>query len=177
MESADDHRYPGRPQRPGAVHHARELVRLHADEADHAEAAVVLDLAGDAVRPDAGVGLVDGEDLDRHVLAKDLIFHAFLSDAEQAGERIGGERRLPPLDDVALVVVVRRLDKEKQKTSARAISGISRSPRAQWPAESGPAPAPLTSATVTSPRPNAQSRGLDPEGRVVWLQRVTVTRK
>ena len=78
------------------------LIRLHADEADHAEAAVVLDLADDAVRPDAGVGLVDGEDLDVHVLAKDLIFHAFLGDAEQAGERIGRQRRLPPLDDVAL---------------------------------------------------------------------------
>ena len=53
------------------------------------------------------------------VLAKDLIFHAFLRDAEQAGERIGGQRRLPPLDDVAFVVVMRRLDEEKQKTSAR----------------------------------------------------------
>ena len=47
MESADDHRHAGGPQRPGAVHRARELVRLHADEADHAEAAIVLDLAGD----------------------------------------------------------------------------------------------------------------------------------
>ena len=106
MESADDHRHSGPPQGPGAIHHAGELVRLHADEADHAEAAVVLYLAGDTVHPDTGVGLVDGEDLDVHVLAKDLIFHAFLRDAEQAGEGIRRQRRLPPLDDVALVVVV-----------------------------------------------------------------------
>src|SRR5271155_2512264 len=69
-------------------------------------------------RADAGVGLVDGEDLDVHVLAKDLVFHAFLGDAEQAGERIGRQRRFPPLDDVALVVVMRRLDEKKQKSSA-----------------------------------------------------------
>ena len=118
MESANDHRHARRPQSPRAVHRAGKLVRLHADEADHAKAAIVLNLAGDVVRPDAGIGLVDREDLDRDVLAKDLIFHAFLSNAEQAGERIGRQRRLPPLDDVALVVVMRRLDKEKQKTSA-----------------------------------------------------------
>ena len=88
MEAADDHRHAGSPQGAGAVHNPRKLVRLDADESDHAEAAVVLNLASDLVRPDAGVGLVDGEDLDVHVLAKDLIFHAFLSDAEQAGERI-----------------------------------------------------------------------------------------
>ena len=117
MESADDHRDARGPQGAGAIHCAGELIRLHADEADHAKAAVVLNLAGDALRPDAGVGLVDGEDLDVHVLAKDLIFHAFLRDAEQAGERIGGQRRLPPLDDVALVVVMRRLDKEQHKSS------------------------------------------------------------
>ncbi len=67
MESADDHRHARRPKRPGAIHHPRELIRLHADESDHAEAAVVLYLAGDSVHPDTGVGLVDGEDLDVHV--------------------------------------------------------------------------------------------------------------
>ena len=138
MESADDHRHPGRPQRPGAIHHARELVRLHADEADHAEAAVVLYLAGDTVHPDTGVGLVDGEDLDVHVLAKDLIFHAFLRDAEQAGERIRRQRRLPPLDDVALVVVMRRLDQEKQKSSTLGDIRHSGSPRNYAPPNSCP---------------------------------------
>jgi hypothetical protein len=106
MESADDNRHAGGPQGPGAVHHAGKLIRLDTDESDHAKAAVVLDLASDLVRPNAGVGLVDGEDLDRDILAKDLIFHAFLRDAKQAGERIRRQRRLPPLDDVALLVVM-----------------------------------------------------------------------
>ena len=55
-----------------------------------------------------------------YVLAEDLIFHAFLGDAKQAGERIGRQRRLPPLDDVALVVVMRRLNQEEQEASAAA---------------------------------------------------------
>ena len=88
MESTDDDGHASRPQRPRTVHHSRKLVRLHADEAHHAETAIVLNLASDFVRLNAGIGLVDGEDLDVHVLAKDLFFHAFLRDAEQAGERI-----------------------------------------------------------------------------------------
>ena len=139
MESADDNRDPGRPKRPSAVHHPRELIRLHADETDHAKAAVVLDLAGDALGADAGVGLVDGEDLDVHVLAKNLIFHAFLRDAKQAGERIRGQRRLPPLDDIALVVVVRRLDQEQQKSSTRYAVRHPGSPRNDGPPNSCPA--------------------------------------
>ena len=118
METADDNRHASRPQRPRTVHHPRELVRLHTDKSDHAKAAIVLNLTDDVVRPNAGVGLVDGKDLDRDVLAKDLIFHAFLRDAEQTGERVGRQRRLPPLDDVALVVVMRRLDQKKQKPAA-----------------------------------------------------------
>ena len=157
MEPADNHRYPDGPQGAGAVHHARELVRLYADEADHAKAAIVLDLTDDVVRPDAGVGLVDGKDLDRDVLAKDLIFHAFLRDAEQAGERIGRQRRLPPLDDVTLVVVMRRLDKEKQKTSACSDIRHPGSPRDYGPPESGLALAAFATSIVTSPRPKAQS--------------------
>ena len=37
MEPADDDRDAGGAQRPGDVERARELVRLHADQADHAE--------------------------------------------------------------------------------------------------------------------------------------------
>ena len=38
MEAADAHRHAGRPQRPGDIHDAGELVRLHAGEADQAAA-------------------------------------------------------------------------------------------------------------------------------------------
>ncbi len=173
MEPADHHGHACSPQRLRAVHHARELIRLDADKADHAETAIVLDLTGDAVRPDARVGLVDGKDLDIHVLAKDLIFHAFLRDAEQTGERIGGQRRLPPLDDVPFVVVVRRLDKKKQKSSTRGDIRHVSIPARLRPPESRPAAGAFAIATVTSLRPNAQSR---PGAALSPTRRVMVTR-
>ena len=40
MEAADHHLDAGRAQRPGDVEGARKLVRLHADQADQAEAVV-----------------------------------------------------------------------------------------------------------------------------------------
>ena len=157
VEAADDDWHSGRPHRACAVHHPRVLIRLHPDEADHPEPAVIFDLADDLVRPDAGIGLVNGEDLDVHVLAKDLVFHAFLGDAEQAGERVGRQRRLPPLDDIALVVVMRRLDEKKQKSSAIGDIRHSGSPRNYGPPESCPRPRLLTTPTVNSLWPNAQS--------------------
>ena len=50
MEAADADRDPRRPQRTGDVQRARELIRLHADEADQSQAAVVFDLPRDSVR-------------------------------------------------------------------------------------------------------------------------------
>src|SRR6185437_6103255 len=100
----------------------------------------------------------DGEDLDVDVLAKDLILHAFLRNAEQAGERVGRQRRLPPLDDVALVVVVGALDKEQQKSSALGDIRHVSLPRHDSLPESGPKAATLATRTVTSPRWNSQTR-------------------
>src|SRR5208282_2325832 len=51
-----------------------------------------------------------------------------------AGERVGRQRRLPPLDDVALVVVMRRLDQEQQKSSTLRDIPHSSSPRNTRPA-------------------------------------------
>ena len=72
MEPADADLHSSRPQGAGAVHHEGELVRLDANETDHAEAAIVRDLTGDAVRADARVGFVDRENLDVDVVAKRL---------------------------------------------------------------------------------------------------------
>ena len=69
VESADADGYGRRTQRAREVHDARELVRLRAREA-HEAAASFLDLAGDTVGPDAGVGLVEGKNLDVDVVAQ-----------------------------------------------------------------------------------------------------------
>ena len=117
MEAADADLDACRPQGTGEVQHMRELVRLDADKADEAEAARLLDLPGDAVRADARIGLVDRENLDVDVFAERLGLHRLLRDAEEARERIGRQRRFHPLDDVAVVVVMRRLDQKQQKST------------------------------------------------------------
>ena len=117
MEAADADLDARRPQGTGEVQHMRELVRLDADKAYKSEAARLLDLPGDAVRADARIGLVDRENLDVDVFAERLGLHRLLRDAEEARERIGRQRRFHPLDDVAVVVVMRRLDQKQQKSA------------------------------------------------------------
>ena len=134
MEAADADLDASRPQGTGEVQHMRELVRLDADEADEAEAARLLDLPGDAVRADARIGLVDRENLDVDVFAERLGLHRLLRDAEEARERIGRQRRFHPLDDVAFVVVMRRLDQKQQKSAPfRDFGHGSRLPRSKRP--------------------------------------------
>ena len=50
MEAADHHRHAGGAQRPREVERARKLVRLHADEADHAEAVMPTEPRDDRLR-------------------------------------------------------------------------------------------------------------------------------
>jgi hypothetical protein len=71
------------------------------------------DPANDLVGPDARVGLVPDRDPDLDILAEDLALGAVEREAVQRRERVGRDRRADPLDDVAVVIVVGRLDQEE----------------------------------------------------------------
>ena len=92
-----------------------KLVGLHADQADQPAASAAADLLDDLVGPDAGVGLVPDGDPDLDVVAQHAALGAVERKAVQRRQRVGGNRRARPLDDIALVVVVRRLDQEKME--------------------------------------------------------------
>ena len=109
-------------QRPREVERARELVRLHADQHHHAGAGV-LDHARQACRTDAGVGLVEGVDVDLDVVAEHVPLGAVAGEAVERGERIRRNRRAKPLDDVAVIVVVRRLHQHEAKPPTQASTG------------------------------------------------------
>ena len=98
----------------GDVERARELVRLHADQHHHAGTGG-LDHRRQACRTDAGIGLVEGVDLDLDVIAEHATVRAVAGDAVEAGERVRRDRRAEPLDDVAVIVVMRRLDQHEAK--------------------------------------------------------------
>ena len=110
VETADDDRDPGRTQRLGDVQRARILVRLHADQADKAEILVGAHIGDDAVDAHPRIGLVDRRDVDVDVGAENLALRAIVDQAIDAGQRIRRHRRAVPADDIAVVVIMRRLD-------------------------------------------------------------------
>ena len=110
---------PGRAQRPGDIECAREFVRLHADDPDKAEAAVVGDLrAVMSRRLDARVGLIDRDDVDGEIGAEHLPLGRTVGEAEDGGKRVRRHRRAEPLHDIAVVVVMRRLNEDQLELTA-----------------------------------------------------------
>ena len=87
-----------------------EFVRLHADQADQAEAAVLGDAPRDLARAHAGIGLVDGHDVDRS-RARAAAARRAERKAIDRGKRVRRHGRAQPLHDIAVVVVMRRLDR------------------------------------------------------------------
>ena len=110
VKAADADRQAGGKERPRQIDRARKLVRLHADQADQRLAAGLADFPDDAVRTDAPVGLVVGVQADFDARPQHLAALGVLRQAVQAGERVGRNGRPEPLDGIAVVIVMRRLD-------------------------------------------------------------------
>src|SRR5262249_45685254 len=110
MEAADRDLHAARAELAGDRHGARELIRLDADQADEAIMTRALELARDSLDRDPDIHLVMRIDLDRDVLPEHLPLGPVLRDAIEAGHRIRWNPGLPPLDDIALLVVMGRLD-------------------------------------------------------------------
>src|SRR5215207_4799508 len=115
MEAADDDREAGGTKWPGDVHGTRKLVRLHANKPDHAEAAVARQLRDDSLQIDARVGLVDRRDVDGDVGPEHLPLRGINREAVNGRERVRWHSRAQPLNDVTVVVVMRRLDQDELK--------------------------------------------------------------
>jgi hypothetical protein len=88
---------------------------LHTDQHDHAGAGV-FDQRRQALGTDAGVDLVEGMDVEVDIVAEDAALGAILGEAVQRGQRVRRHRRAHPLDDIAVLVVMRRLDQQEAKT-------------------------------------------------------------
>ncbi|MGC1766629.1 MAG: hypothetical protein WA769_27360 [Pseudolabrys sp.] len=83
---------------------------MHPDQSDQCPAAAFADRADDAVRPYAAVGLVVGVQAELDARPQDVAPPRILGESVETGECIGGDGRADPLDRVAVVVIVRRLD-------------------------------------------------------------------
>ena len=130
VEAADADRDARGAQRPRDVHGARELIGLHADQADQPAASARADLPDQLVGPDAGVGLVADGDPDLDLVTQHLALGAVEREAVERRERVRRDRRAHPLDDVAVVVVVGRLDQEEmEELSCRGLGTDHSGPR------------------------------------------------
>ncbi len=113
MEAANRDRHAERPKLAADVERPGKLIGLNANQRD--ESAAGLDPPGNCRDVDDRVALVQGFDLDIHVGAENAIFRAFRKQAVDAGEAVRGDRRPPPLDDVAVAIVMRGLDQNDCK--------------------------------------------------------------
>ena len=116
MKAAHDHRKPERAELPPEIKRTRILVRLDADQSHHAAAgrANALCHCRDI---DDGVALVAGFDLDVDVGAEHAVARALHDQPVDAGEAVRRQRRAQPLDDVAILVVMRRLDQDDSESA------------------------------------------------------------
>ena len=106
MEAAHRDLDAGVAERLGDVERARKLVRLHADQAEYAEIAVLAEAFDQLLDVDAGIGLVNDVDVDLDVVAQGLALCRIERQAVNGGERIRRDQRPPPADDIAIVVVM-----------------------------------------------------------------------
>src|ERR1700722_17230350 len=109
MKAAHDYVQAQRAELPAEIERARKLVRLHADQPDHA-ATGGADAFGHGGHIDDGVAFVAGIDLNIDIGAEHAIVGAFPHQPIDAGERVRRKGRAQPLDDIAVPVVMRRLD-------------------------------------------------------------------
>ncbi len=113
MEAAHRDLNAGGAERLGDVQRARKLVRLHADQAEHAEIAVLAETPDQLLDVDACIGLVDDVDVDLDVVAQGLALRRIERQAVNRGERVRRDQRPPPADDVAIVVVMRGFQEDE----------------------------------------------------------------
>ncbi len=118
VKTADDDGDTGVAQRLGDMQRARILVRLHTDQADETEIIIGAHVGDDPADADARVGFVDRRDLDIDVGPENFALRAIVEQAEDAGQRIRRHRRAVPADNVAVVVIMRRLHQHDAKALA-----------------------------------------------------------
>ena len=134
MEAADDHGHALRAEWAGDIEGAGILVRLHAHDPNQAEPVMALKLRQQLPDFDARVDLVDHRDVDGGVGSEHAALPRIPTQAVKHGERVRRHEGAHPLNDVAVVVVMRRLDQHELKASLRCTSHSGSRPLPTQPA-------------------------------------------
>ncbi len=117
MEAADRDGHAQAAELAADVERARKLIRLNPDQSDHA--AVGDNAPRNRGNVDDGVALVVDLELDVDLVAKDMALSAFLEQSVDAGQAVRRDGRAAPLDDITVVVVMRRFDQNDPEPAFR----------------------------------------------------------
>src|SRR5262249_21152806 len=90
------------------------------DQADKAEIIVRTHVADDAINAYAGIGFVDGNDIDIDIGAENLTTRTIVNEPVDAGQRVRRHRRAVPANNVTVVIVMRRFNQHDAETLMRA---------------------------------------------------------
>ena len=118
MEAADDDRQVGGTEPSGKVHGAGKLIGLYPDQPDKSPAGLP-DPADDTVDIDDGVGFVVSFQSDLDFGAERVCSRTIGECAIDDSEAVRGDSRAKPLNDIAVIVVMRRLDQDDQESASR----------------------------------------------------------
>ena len=119
MKSADAYRETGLEKQSCQIDGSRKLIGLDADQADQRAPPGAADLPDHAVGANPAIGLVIGVDADLDIGAEHSAALRVLGEAVQRGQRVGRDGRPEPLDRVAVIVVMRRLDQDEVEERGR----------------------------------------------------------
>ena len=113
MKAADANRNACGAERPRNVNGARKLIGLNADQADECATAAGADLPNDLLGTNSRIRFIPRGNLDLDVIAQRATFRTVERQSVDRRKRVGRDRGARPLDDIALVIIVRRLDEEQ----------------------------------------------------------------
>ena len=95
---------------PRDVAGSRELIGLHADETHQPLAIGGFNAPTDLLDRNDNIGFVINLYVDFHIVAKHPAIHRIEGQAIHTGKGVGRDPRAPPLNDITVVVIMRRFD-------------------------------------------------------------------
>ena len=116
VEATDRNRQACGTELAGEVECARVLVRLDTDQTNHRSPALCLQVTNNALWPRPLVGLVACFDFEMDAGAQQVSLSRVISERIHTSECIGRHDRAEPLDRVAVIVVMGRLDEDERES-------------------------------------------------------------
>jgi hypothetical protein len=113
MKTADCHLNVFLAKLPRQVNGPGKLVRLDPYKGYEPMAAIPENSPGKVLDLDPRIGLVIRTQLDIHIFSQHLVLDAIETKAVNGGHGVGGDRGFVPLNNISVIIVMRRFDHDQ----------------------------------------------------------------